>query len=57
MLLSLPDRMAPIIAGESSMLEVHQMLTAELQRVCDESHSAVRQCIPAGNSQTLKIKS
>ena len=36
MLLNIPDRISPIIAGCSDSSEVHRLLTAEIQRVCAE---------------------
>jgi hypothetical protein len=34
-LLSIPDRMAPVLAAETNAFEVHRILTDELRRVCD----------------------
>jgi hypothetical protein len=36
MLLNIPDRISPILAGCSDSSEVHRLLTAEIQRVCAE---------------------
>jgi hypothetical protein len=36
MLLNIPDRISPIIAGCSDSREVHRLLTAEIQLVCAE---------------------
>jgi hypothetical protein len=36
MLLNIPDRISPILAGCSDSREVHRLLTAEIQRVCAE---------------------
>jgi hypothetical protein len=35
-LLSLPDRLAPILAAIASTREVHNLLTVEVRRVCEE---------------------
>ena len=40
MLLGIPDRLSPILAGESDAFEVHRMLTEELRRVCNEISDA-----------------
>jgi hypothetical protein len=40
MLLNIPDRIAPILAGCSDSREVHKLLTEEIQRVCAELGSA-----------------
>lgn len=40
MLLGIPDRLAPILAGESDAFEVHRLLTEELRRVCNEISDA-----------------
>lgn len=39
-LLTIPDRLAPILAGESDQFEVHRLLSAELRRVCDDLAAA-----------------
>jgi hypothetical protein len=40
MLGGLPDRLAPILAGESNAFEIHRLLTEEIRRVSDEiAHS------------------
>ena len=35
-LLSMPDRLAPILAGESNQFEVHRIMSEELRRVCND---------------------
>jgi hypothetical protein len=35
-LLSLPDRLAPVLAGEADEFKVHQLLSDEIRRVCDD---------------------
>lgn len=39
-LLSMPDRLAPIIAGESNQFEVHRIMSEEIRRVCNDIASA-----------------
>lgn len=39
-LLSLPDRLAPVLAGESDEFKVHQLLSDEIRRVCDDLAAA-----------------
>lgn len=39
-LLSLPDRLAPILASLSSTREVHNLLTVEVRRICEEISSS-----------------
>lgn len=36
MILSLPDRLSPVLAGEINQFEVHRILLEELRRVCDD---------------------
>jgi hypothetical protein len=36
MLLTIPDRLAPVLAGESDRFEVHRILLEEIRRVCDD---------------------
>ncbi len=40
MLLSVPERLAPLLAGESNQFEVHRMLSEEIRRVCDAISTA-----------------
>ncbi len=35
-LMSIPDRLGPLIAAETDPAKVHEMLTRELRRVCEE---------------------
>lgn len=40
MLMGLPDRLSPRLAGETNSFEIHRILTEELRRVCTEiSHA------------------
>lgn len=39
-LLSMPDRLAPVLAGEANQFEVHRLLSEEIRRVCDELANA-----------------
>lgn len=39
-LLSMPDRIAPILAGESNQFEVHRIMSEEIRRVCNDIASA-----------------
>jgi hypothetical protein len=40
MLLGLPDRLSPQLAGEANAFEIHRILTEELRRICTEiSHA------------------
>lgn len=39
-LLSMPDRLAPILAGESNQFEVHRIMTEEIRRVCNDIAAA-----------------
>lgn len=40
MLLGLPDRLSPQLAGETNTFEIHRILTEELRRICTEiSHA------------------
>jgi hypothetical protein len=40
MLLGLPDRLSPQLAGENNTFEIHRILTEELRRICTEiSHA------------------
>jgi len=40
MLLGLPDRLSPQLAGETNSFEIHRILTEELRRICtDISHA------------------
>jgi|SRR5580692_11338069 hypothetical protein len=39
-LLSMPDRLSPVLAGESNQFEVHRLLSEEIRRVCDELAAA-----------------
>ena len=36
LLLALPDRLAPVLAGLDDPLECHRVMTEEIRRVCDE---------------------
>jgi hypothetical protein len=36
MILGVPDRLAPVLAGQDNPFEVHRLLAEELRRVCDE---------------------
>ena len=36
MLLTIADRLAPVVAGLSDQFECHRVITAEVRRVCDE---------------------
>ncbi len=35
-LLSMPDRLAPILAGEGNQFEVHRIMSEEIRRVCND---------------------
>lgn len=35
-LLGLPDRLSPVLAGEINQFEIHRILLEELRRVCDD---------------------
>lgn len=39
MILNIPDRLAPVLAGETNHFEVHRVLLEELRRVCDDLSS------------------
>ena len=39
-LLSMPDRLAPVLAGDSDEFKVHQLLSDEIRRVCDDLSNA-----------------
>ena len=39
-LLSMPDRLAPVLAGESNQFEVHRIMSEEIRRVCNDISSA-----------------
>lgn len=39
-LLSMPDRLAPVLAGESNQFEVHRIMSEEIRRVCNDIASA-----------------
>lgn len=39
-LLSMPDRLAPVLAGETDEFKVHQLLSEEIRRVCDDIAAA-----------------
>jgi hypothetical protein len=39
-LISIPERLAPVLAGESNQFEVHRLLSEEIRRVCDELANA-----------------
>lgn len=36
MLLTMADRLAPVVAGLADQFQCHQAITAEVRRVCDE---------------------
>lgn len=40
MILGVPDRIAPMLAGETNEFEVHRILSEELRRVCNELAAA-----------------
>jgi hypothetical protein len=39
-LLTMPDRLAPVLAGESNQFEVHRIMSEEIRRVCDDIANA-----------------
>jgi hypothetical protein len=39
-LLSMPDRLAPVLAGESDQFEVHRIMSEEIRRVCNDIANA-----------------
>jgi hypothetical protein len=39
-LLSMPDRLSPVLAGEGNQFEIHRLLSDEIRRICDELASA-----------------
>jgi hypothetical protein len=39
-LLSMPDRLSPVLAGEGNQFEIHRLLSEEIRRVCDELAAA-----------------
>lgn len=42
LLLAIPDRIAPVLAGETDQFEVHRLLSEELRRVCEAISDASR---------------
>ena len=39
-LLSMPDRLAPVLAGEADQFEVHRIMSEEIRRVCNDIANA-----------------
>ncbi len=39
-LLSMPDRLAPVLAGENNQFEVHRIMSEEIRRVCNDIANA-----------------